>query len=744
MNWRQLFIKKDLEMLLAEMAGEHRLRRVLGPIGLTSLGVGCIIGAGIFVVTGRAAALDAGPAVIASFAVAAIGCTLAALCYAEFAAMAPVAGSAYTYAYTTLGEIFAWIIGWDLILEYAMGCATVASAWSGYLNEFLLAISNNKISIPGQVLSDPFTPVEGLSGRPWFNLPSVLIMALVTAVLVVGIRESVRTNAILVAIKLFVVVVVIAVGWAYVQPSHWTDVPYSERLLPEEQEIPKIVEKHLADPLATEVSELTRQVSAAYRIQLATQEARRLQSEGRLSTEEADSMIARAEQKAANDFDLPQSEADRTAVSHLLSTMDSTIAATAAAKAPPSQETIEDLVRKYLAEKKQAIPAKPIDRDVLSKQLNAEHRMQWATREADRLQAAGRLSAEKAGEMVASITEKVKPDLPQNEEARSVVKRLLPQVHRLGKTKAADSWGMLGMLGLNRWLLPIDDATRSPFMPYGLSGIMLGAAIVFFAFIGFDSISTHAEEARNPQRDAPIGILTSLFVCTILYIAVASVVTGMVRYPNIDIKAPIAVAFRETAGAANSTSLRWTTGLISAGGLAGMTSVLLVLFLSQARIFMAMSRDGLLPSIFGTVHPRFRTPHIATMVTGAVICLTAALTPIKKLEEMVNVGTLMAFVMVCAAVMILRRQRPDAKRPFRCPAIWLIAPLGIAVNLLLMLFLPLDTWARLLIWLLIGFVIYFCYSRRHSHLMKHLLHEIQTPRDESIDAENGPIAEGNA
>ena len=232
------------------------------------------------------------------------------------------------------------------------------------------------------------------------------------------------------------------------------------------------------------------------------------------------------------------------------------------------------------------------------------------------------------------------------------------------------------MLGLNRWLLPIDDATRSPFMPYGLSGIMLGASIVFFAFIGFDSISTHAEEARNPQRDAPIGILSSLLICTILYIAVAAVVTGMVRYPNIDIKAPIAAAFHDTAAAEKSTSLRWTTGLIAAGGLAGMTSVLLVLFLSQARVFMAMARDGLLPGIFGTVHPRFRTPHIATMVTGAVICLTAALTPIKKLEEMVNVGTLMAFVMVCAAVLILRRQRPDAKRPFRCPAIWLRCAAG--------------------------------------------------------------------
>jgi amino acid transporter len=638
MSWKHLFAKKDLEMLLAEMAGEHRLHRVLGPVGLTSLGVGCIIGAGIFVVTGRAAALDAGPAVIVSFAVAAFGCTLAALCYAEFAAMAPVAGSAYTYAYTTLGEIFAWIIGWDLILEYAMGCATVASAWSEYLNKFLLAVSNDTISIPARVLSDPFTPVEGLAGRPWLNLPSVLIMVLVTTVLVLGIRESVKTNAILVMIKLFVVLVVIAVGWAYVQPGNWTDVPYWERVLPEAetQGLTKIVQDHVG----------------------------------------------------------------------------------------------------------QDAPAKTVDR--LTNQLAASYRIEWAKREAERLQTDGRLTAAQAATMKADVAEKSQQSLPESNEDRAVVNKLLPQVRTARDTKAADSWGILGLLGLNRWLLPIDDATRSPFMPYGLSGIMLGAAIVFFAFIGFDSISTHAEEARNPQRDAPIGILSSLMICTLLYIAVAAVVTGMVRYPNIDIKAPIAAAFQNTAAVEKSTSLRWTTGLIAAGGLAGMTSVLLVLFLSQARIFMAMARDGLLPGVFGTVHPRFRTPHIATMVTGAVICLTAALTPIKKLEEMVNVGTLMAFVMVCAAVLILRRQRPNAHRPFRCPVIWLVAPLGIAVNLLLMLFLPLDTWLRLVIWLLIGFVIYFGYSRRHSHLVKHLLHEIQTPRDESVDAENGPVADGSA
>ncbi len=210
---------------------------------------------------------------------------------------------------------------------------------------------------------------------------------------------------------------------------------------------------------------------------------------------------------------------------------------------------------------------------------------------------------------------------------------------------------------------------------------MLGASIVFFAYIGFDSISTHAEEARYPQRDVPIGILVSLLLCTVLYMAVAAVITGMMPYPDIDIKAPIAVAFRYKAEATQSPVLRASTALVAAGGLAGMTSVLLVLFLSQARILMAMARDGLLPRIFGTVHPRFRTPHIATIVTGIVICLAAALTPIMDLEEMVNVGTLMAFVMVCAAVLILRIQRPEANRPFLCPVIWLVAPLGMVVNL---------------------------------------------------------------
>ncbi len=615
MNWKHIFARKDLEALLAEAAGEHRLHRVLGPWSLTALGVGCIIGAGIFVVTGRAAALDAGPGVILSYAIAGVGCTLAALCYAEFAAMAPVAGSAYTYAYTTLGEIFAWIIGWDLILEYAMGCATVASAWTSYLNKLLAAL--NLPQVPEALSQDPFS--GGI-----LNLPSVLIMAVITTILVLGIRESARTNATLVAIKLAVVVFVILAGWGYVNRANWTSIPVAQRRFPQEKEvIPDAVQKYLAEQSEhskKRLAKLEKEVIAAYRI-------------------------------------------DR---------------------------------------KK---------RDV--EQVEQVH---------------GDLA--KAREELTVLSAGVASHLAQTNADKMAVESILPMVREQEKEAEAKSWGILGTLGLNRWLLPIDDATRSPFMPYGLSGIMLGAAIVFFAFIGFDSISTHAEEARRPQRDVPIGILVSLGLCTLLYIVVAAVVTGMVPYPDIDTHAPIAAAFEPQSGAPDSLWLRFSRGLIAAGGLAGMTSVLLVLFLSQARIFMAMSRDGLLPKVFSTVHPRFRTPHVATIVTGVVICVTAAFTPILALEEMVNVGTLMAFVMVCAAVWVLRYQRPSAERPFRCPAIWLVAPAGMLINITMTLFLSVATWIRLVGWLTVGLVIYFTYSLRNSHLAKHLMQEIRTPRKE--------------
>ncbi len=351
----------------------------------------------------------------------------------------------------------------------------------------------------------------------------------------------------------------------------------------------------------------------------------------------------------------------------------------------PQERVIPDLVKNHF---KAVAPGLEKEKTSLrlQKQLAAAYRWEWLQNETRRLQASGNMSESRAAEIIADTRRKIEPDLPATAAEHKTVDELLPQLRREGENEALSHWGLLGEMGLNRWLAPIDDATRSPFAPYGFSGIMLGASIVFFAFIGFDSISTHAEEAKKPQRDVPIGIITSLVLCTILYIVVAAVITGMVPYPKIDINAPIAAAFTDRAAVDKSATLRISGGVIAAGGLAGMTSVLLVLFLSQARVFMAMARDGLLPRVFGTVHPKFRTPHIATMLTGTVICLVSALTPIEDLAKMVNIGTLMAFVMVCASVMILRIRQPDVKRPFRCPWLFAVAPAGMIVNLSLMLF----------------------------------------------------------
>jgi APA family basic amino acid/polyamine antiporter len=283
----------------------------------------------------------------------------------------------------------------------------------------------------------------------------------------------------------------------------------------------------------------------------------------------------------------------------------------------------------------------------------------------------------------------------------------------------ADKWGLVSVLGLNRWLEPLDDRTRSPFMPFGLTGILVAAAAVFFAYIGFDAISTSAEEAKRPQRDVPVGILASLAICTLLYLGVSAVITGMEPYPRIDENAAVAVAFRRLSEREGSWVLRISAGVIALGAVAGMTSVLLISLLGQARIFLAMARDGLLPPrVFAAVHPRFRTPHLSTMLTGGLLCVITAFTPINLLFNMVNIGTLLAFVIVCAAVLMLRITRRDAPRPFRCPAVYLIAPLGILVNLLMMLFLPLETWVRLGGWLLAGLVIYFGYGFRHTVLAR--------------------------
>jgi len=495
----QLFAKKSLKLLLEEMAGEHRLRRVLGPIHLTSLGVGAIIGAGIFVATGAAAHNVAGPALMLSYVVAGLTCVFAALCYAEFASMAPVAGSAYTYAYATLGELFAWIIGWDLVLEYAVGSATVATGWSGYFQNVLQKLG---VQLPLALRESPLRYDAGagafVSTGSLFNLPAVVVVAVVTLILVKGIRESASFNAAMVMVKVAAVLFVIGVGMFFIDPANW------------------------------------------------------------------------------------------------------------------------------------------------------------------------------------------RPFAP------------------------------MGWTGLNFFGMHVSGQTDPGGSPIGM---LAGAAIIFFAYIGFDSVSTHTEEARNPQKDVPIGIVASLLVCTVLYIAVVAVLTGMVRYDQIDVAAPVSRAFQQKG-------IGWAEGVIAAAGVAGITSVLLVMMLSGPRVFLAMSRDGLVPPFFGDVHPRFRTPWKSTILIGMFVTVLAGFLPIDALLHLTNIGTLLAFVIVCAAVLIMRRTNPDADRPFRAPLVPLTPILGIGSCLLLMFSLPAANWWRLGAWLLVGLGIYFLYGRHHSIMSRSLAHEI--------------------
>jgi len=499
----QLFARKPLALLLEEMRGENRLRRILGPIHLTSLGVGAIIGAGIFVATGAAAHNVGGPALMLSYVVAGITCVFAALCYAEFASMVPVAGSAYTYAYATLGELFAWIIGWDLVLEYAVGSATVATGWSGYFQNVLQKLG---FQLPPLLRESPwrYDAVAGrfLSTGSFLNLPAIVIVAIVTAVLVKGIHESANFNATMVAIKLAAVLFVIGVGIFFIDTTNW-------------------------HPFAP--------------------------------------------------------------------------------------------------------------------------------------------------------------------------------------------FGWTGISFFGHHVAGQTDPGGSPV------GMLAGAAIIFFAYIGFDSVSTHTEEARNPQRDVPIGIVTSLIVCTILYIAVVVVITGMVKYDQIDINAPISRAFQQKG-------IGWAEGIIATAGVAGITSVLLVMMLSGPRVFLAMARDGLVPrSVFGVVHPKFRTPWKSTILIGCFVSVLGGLLPIDALLHLTNIGTLLAFVIVCTAVLIMRKKYPEAERPFRCPWVPVVPVLGILSCLLLMFSLPVANWWRLFTWLAIGLVIYFFYGRHHSVMAKLAAGEKPTP-----------------
>jgi APA family basic amino acid/polyamine antiporter len=485
-----LFEKKTLADINEEMNGEHRLHRVLGPFQLTALGIGTIIGAGIFVAIGKVAHFNTGPSLIVSLVVSGMACVLAALCYAEFAAMAPVAGSAYTYAYTTLGELFAWIIGWDLVLEYTVAASTVSHGWSKYFQSF---IGMADLHLPKIIAGPPLGLVEGhlVATGAFIDLSALAISVILTIILVIGIRESASFNAVMVAIKVAVVIMVICVGAFYIKTENWA------------------------------------------------------------------------------------------------------------------------------------------------------------------------------------------PFAPYGWKGLSF----------FGSTFV---WG--------------DLLDGKPV------GMLSGAGLIFFAYIGFDAVSTQAEEARNPQRDVPIGIIASLLICTTLYIAMAAVLTGMVPYKEIDVNAPVAEAFKHVG-------LPWAQFLISIGALAGMTSVQLVLMLSQPRILLAMARDGLLPKgFFGTIHPRFRTPWKSTILTGICVGLLASLLPLELLLELTNIGTLLAFVIVCLAVLIMRRIQPQAERPFRCPLVPWVPILGTIFCLTLMFSLPSGNWWRLLGWLIIGFVIYFFYGRHHSIL----------------------------
>lgn len=463
-----LFRTKPLDHFLADSErGGHRLKRTLTAWDLTGLGIGAIIGTGIFVLVGTAAVGDAnrpgaGPGLVLSFVLSGAACALAAVCYAEFAAMIPVAGSAYTYSYATLGEFVAWLTGWNLILEYGVACVAVSVGWSGYFNNILATVG---IHLPVWSTQSPWSGEGGL-----VNIPAALIVLVITGLLVLGVKESARATAVIVVIKLSTILFFIAVGAFAVDPGNW-----------------------------------------------------------------------------------------------------------------------------------------------------------------------------------------------------------------------------------------------SPFMPFGFHGVGAAAAIVFFAYVGFDAVSTTAEEARNPQRDLPLGILTSLAICTVLYVAVAAVLTGIVPYHQIDVQAPVAEALR-------ATGFKWGAALVSTGAVAGITSVLVVMMLGQVRVFFAMSRDRLLSPWLSTVHPRYGTPHRATLITGTAVAILAAFVPIGEAADMTNIGTLFAFFLVCMGVLILRRTRPDHPRPFRTPYMPWIPVFGMAACLGLMAFLPTITWARFVLWTGLGIALYFTYGYRRSRL----------------------------
>jgi APA family basic amino acid/polyamine antiporter len=478
----KLLARKSLEDLTREAtATTHGLKRVLGPWDLIFLGIGAIVGAGIFVITGHAAAQYAGPAVTLSFVLAGLTCSFAGLCYAEFASLIPIAGSAYTYTYATLGEFFAWIIGWDLILEYSLSATTVSIGWSGYMVSFLKDLG---LTFPARLSAAPFA--FDSQHQTWtatgalFNLPAFFIVALITILLVIGIKESAKVNVVIVFLKITAILIFIGAGLFFIKPELW------------------------------------------------------------------------------------------------------------------------------------------------------------------------------------------KPFVPANQ----------------------------GGFGF-----------------FGLSGILRGAGVIFFAYLGFDAVSTVAQEAKNPQKDVPRGILGSLFICTVIYIAFSLVLTGVVHYSNLNVAAPVAVAI-------DAMRLFWLSPLIKIAAIVGLISVMIVQLMAQSRIFFSMATDGLIPQAASKVHPRFGTPYLTTIVTGLAVGVVASLLPIGIVGELASIGTLLAFIIVCAGVLVLRYTHPELPRPFRTPGVPFIPVLGILSCFYLMAGLPKDTWIRLLGWIALGIVIYFAYGIRKSKLRR--------------------------
>ena len=485
-----ILTKKSVAELRLE-AEKGTLRRSLGRLNLTALGVGSIIGTGIFVLTGTAASQNAGPALVISMIIAGVACAFAGLCYAELASMIPVAGSAYTYAYATVGEVFAWIVGWDLILEYALSMSTIAVGWSGY---FVSLMRDLGWLVPPEFTASPGVAVATAGGATVlgvFNVPAAVIVLLVMALLVVGIKESANTNTVLVVIKSVVLVIFVVAGISYVNRDNLT------------------------------------------------------------------------------------------------------------------------------------------------------------------------------------------PFIPPN---------------------------------------------TGEFGHFGWSGILRGSAVMFFAYIGFDAVSTAAQEAKQPQRDLPYGILVSLALCTVLYIAVATVLIGIVPYAKLNVADPIAVGIE-------ATGLTWFSPVVKVSALFGLFSTMLVQLLGQTRIFYSMSRDGLLPPLFGRVHPRFRTPHLSTLVTGIIVAVAAGLLPLSTLSQLVSMGTLLAFTLVCIGIIILRKSAPDLKRPFRTPGMPWVPILGAVVCVAQMVGLPWETWLRLVVWLVVGMVIYAFYGKRHAVAVRERRVLARTPAD---------------